>query len=72
MEVLKKFIHKKRPHVVAVAAEGKEATQVVDDIKFAISELEQEHQMAPISVELVDSEVARVFQGSPRAEVCCI
>lgn len=72
MESLKKFIKKRRPHVIAVAAEGREAIQVADDIKFSINELEQEHQMATISVELVDGEVARVFQGSTRAEVCCM
>ena len=55
--------------MVAVSGQGREAMQIADDIKFSINELEQEHQMATISVELVDGEVARVFQGSTRAEV---
>ena len=32
-------------------------------------ELEQENQIAPINVELVDHEVAEIFEKSPRAEV---
>ena len=55
--------------MVAVSAESREAQSVVDDIKGSIAELEQENQMGTISVELVDSEVARVFQSSARAEV---
>lgn len=69
IETLKNFILKKRPQVVAVSAESREAQSVVDDIKGSIAELEQENQMGTISVELVDSEVARVFQSSARAEV---
>lgn len=69
METLKKFILKRRPQVVAVAAEGREAQGIVEDIKRSVVELEQENQMGTISVELVDSEAARVFQSSSRAEV---
>ena len=77
METLKKFILKRRPQVVAVAAEGREAQGIVDDFKRSIAELEQENQMGAISVELVDSQPARVFQASSRAQVslpalhCC-
>ena len=69
LDMLKKFILKHRPHVVAVTAQCREAQNVVDDFRFCISQLEQEHQMAPIFVELVDGEVARIYEASPRAEV---
>lgn len=42
---------------------------IMEDVKEVIAELEQEDQMSPISVELVDNEVAQVFQASNRAEV---
>ncbi|EDO33602.1 predicted protein [Nematostella vectensis] len=68
MESLKEFILKKRPQVIAVAAVSREATTIVEDIKLCLAELEQEHQMSPIGVELVDGEVARIYQTSIRAD----
>ena len=69
MEKLKDFIMKHQPRVVAVAAECRDATSVMEDITRAVQEIEQEHQMSHVYVELVDSEIARIFQDSPRAEV---
>jgi transcription elongation factor SPT6 len=42
---------------------------IVDDIKKVIAELEQEAQMPPISVELVDNELAMVYANSARGDV---
>ena len=53
-----------------MAAECRETVSVIDDIKMCIAELEQENQIAAISVEAVDGEVARIFLSSPRSEVC--
>ncbi|XP_031559934.1 transcription elongation factor SPT6-like [Actinia tenebrosa] len=68
METLKEFILKKKPDVIAVGAISREAISVVEDIKMCLAELEQENQMAPIGVELVDTEVARIYQASPRSD----
>lgn len=68
MATLKQFILKKRPQVVVVAAECREALSVVDDMKMCIAELEQENQIPTISVEALDGEVARIFTSSPRSE----
>lgn len=70
LTTLKQFILKKRPQVIVVAAECREAMAVVDDMKMCIAELEQENQIPSIPVEALDGEVARVFMGSPRSEVC--
>lgn len=69
LDVLKKFILKHRPHVVAVTGQCREAQNVVDDIRFCIVDLEQEQQMSPIYVELIDGEVAKIYEASPRSEV---
>ena len=69
MATLKQFILKKRPQVVVVAAECREALSVVDNMKMCIAELEQENQIPTISVEALDGEVARIFTSSPRSEV---
>lgn len=68
MEVLKNFILKHRPHVVAVTAQCREALNVAEDIRRCIMDLEQQQQMSPIHVEIVDGEVARIFEASPRSE----
>ncbi|XP_065055473.1 transcription elongation factor SPT6-like isoform X3 [Rhopilema esculentum] len=66
-ETVKKFILNHRPHVVAVTAQCREAQNVVEDIRSCIVDLEQEQQMAPIYVELVDGEVAKIYEASPRS-----
>ena len=41
----------------------------MEDVKAVVSELEQEQQMAPISVELVDDELSTIYSTSKKAEV---
>ena len=69
LEALKQFVLKKRPHVIAVATGSRDSQSVLEDIKLSMRELEQENQIAPINVEMVDHEVAEIFEKSPRAEV---
>jgi len=68
MERLKNFIIKHQPRVVAISADAREATNVMEDVSRVIQELEQEQSMAQIYVELVDAEIARIYQDSPRAQ----
>ena len=69
LQKVKDFILSKKPHVIAVGAESRDAVSIIDDLKFVIGELEQEHQIPPINVELVDTELGRVFSNSKKAEV---
>lgn len=55
--------------MITVATGSRDSQSVLEDIKLSIQELEQENQMAPINVELVDHEVAEIFEKSSRAEV---
>ncbi|XP_077995239.1 transcription elongation factor SPT6-like isoform X2 [Glandiceps talaboti] len=68
MEKLKNFIAKKKPHVVAVGAESRDAINVIEDIKNCVAELESEEQMAPINVELIDNSLAVVYANSKMCE----
>ncbi|GFO10563.1 LOW QUALITY PROTEIN: transcription elongation factor spt6, partial [Plakobranchus ocellatus] len=68
IEKLKDFIAEKKPHVIAVTSESRQALMIIDDIKAIISELEMERQMPPINVELVDNELAMIFENTNRAE----
>ena len=69
MEKLKGFVKKHQPRVVGISAECRDAIQVYEDVNRVVQELEQEQQMSHIYVELVDGEVARIYQDSPRAIV---
>lgn len=42
---------------------------VIEDLKVVITDLEQEQQIAPINVELVDIELAIVFSNSNKSQV---
>ena len=42
---------------------------VMEDIKELVAALEQEQQMAPINVELLDNELGIVYANSKKAEV---
>ncbi|KAK2185910.1 hypothetical protein NP493_217g02051 [Ridgeia piscesae] len=68
LDKLKDFIATKKPHVIAVAAESREAMSVMEDIKELVAALEQEQQMAPINVELLDNELGIVYANSKKAE----
>ncbi|GFR73722.1 transcription elongation factor SPT6 [Elysia marginata] len=67
IEKLKDFIADKKPHVIAVTSESRQALMIIDDIKAIISELEMEQHMPPINVELVDNELAMIFENTNRA-----
>ncbi|VDI00276.1 transcription elongation factor SPT6 [Mytilus galloprovincialis] len=65
---LKEFIADKKPHVVAVTAESRDALSIIEDIKKIIDDLCQEQAIAPINVELVDNEVAMIYENSNKGK----
>ena len=69
LEKIRDFILTKKPHVIAVGAESRDVLNLMDDLKNIVSELESEQQITPISVELVDNELAKVYANSKKAEV---
>uniref|UniRef100_A0A667WNT6 Transcription elongation factor SPT6 n=1 Tax=Myripristis murdjan TaxID=586833 RepID=A0A667WNT6_9TELE len=68
IENLKKFLISKKPHVVAVAGENRDAHMIMEDIKRTISELEQESSLPAVGVELVDNELATLYMNSKKSE----
>lgn len=68
MSLLRNFILNKKPHVIAVSAESREALMLVDDLRSIIQGLIDDEQFPPVNVELVDSGLAKVFANSTRGE----
>uniref|UniRef100_A0A4W3JZH9 SPT6 homolog, histone chaperone and transcription elongation factor n=1 Tax=Callorhinchus milii TaxID=7868 RepID=A0A4W3JZH9_CALMI len=55
--------------VLGLAFSGeRDALMVIEDIKRVVNELEQEHQMSPIGVQMVDNELAMLYMNSKKSE----
>ncbi|KFM65277.1 Transcription elongation factor SPT6, partial [Stegodyphus mimosarum] len=65
---LKNLILSKKPHVVCVASESREALMIVDDVKMIINDLMDSDQFPPISVELMDNELGVLYMNSRKGE----
>uniref|UniRef100_A0A4W5KQZ0 Transcription elongation factor SPT6 n=1 Tax=Hucho hucho TaxID=62062 RepID=A0A4W5KQZ0_9TELE len=68
VENLKKFLISKKPHVVAIAGENRDAHMIMEDIKRTVSELEQESSLPAVGVELVDNELAMLYMNSTKSQ----
>uniref|UniRef100_A0A1B0BJV8 Transcription elongation factor SPT6 n=1 Tax=Glossina palpalis gambiensis TaxID=67801 RepID=A0A1B0BJV8_9MUSC len=63
---LKEFIRNKKPHVIAVGGESREAQMIQSDIQEIVKELIQEEQFPCIAVEIVDNELAKIYANSQK------
>ncbi|KYN20637.1 Transcription elongation factor SPT6 [Trachymyrmex cornetzi] len=61
---LKNFIATKKPHVIVVAGESREAMMIAADIKECITHLSEEEQFPNIQVEICDNELAKIYANS--------
>lgn len=68
LKVLRKFILNKKPHVICVGAQSREALNVIEDIKGVVTDLAESEQMPIINVELQDNDLAIVYMNSKKAE----
>lgn len=69
LKALKRFIANKKPHVVIVGTDSRDAAMIQQDIQALVTDLEKENQIAPIPVEVVDNELSEAFSTTKRAEV---
>lgn len=68
LTMLRKFIRKYKPHVIAVSGESREAIMLIEDLRSITTQLVEDDQWPSINVELVDNNLAKVFANSTRAE----
>lgn len=61
---LKNFINTKKPHVVCIGGESREALMIAEDIKAVIADLVESEQFPTINVEIIDNELAKVYANS--------
>nr|CAB3266713.1 transcription elongation factor SPT6 [Phallusia mammillata] len=68
MEAIKKFVTKRRPHVVVIGVEDRFATTLQEDVRQCVTELEQEGVVSNVAVELMDNELSSVYAATARAQ----
>lgn len=65
---LRNFILTKKPHVVAIGGESREALMIADDLKSVINDLVESEQFPAIKVEIIDNELAKVYANSNKGQ----
>lgn len=69
MLALRNFITTKKPHVICVGSESREAMMVAADLKETVGQLVEDDQFPSISVEICDNELAKIYSNSIKGEV---
>ncbi|OXA61519.1 Transcription elongation factor SPT6 [Folsomia candida] len=65
---IKELIVAKKPHVVVIGGESRDAIMIKEDIRNLIADLSTEDGFPAINVEIVDNELAKVYASSIRAQ----
>ena len=61
---IRNFIATKKPHVVVIGGESREAMMIAADIKECIANLVEEEQYPSIQIEICDNELAKIYSNS--------
>lgn len=67
---LKNLIQTKKPHVIVVGGESRDAMMVKQDIQQIITSLVEDDEFASVAVEILDNELAKTYSNSLKGEVC--
>ena len=66
---LKEFVEKHRPDAMVLSAETRDSLSLAEEIKECLGELEQEEDVPPVPVEIMDPNVAYIYSKSRRGKV---
>jgi transcription elongation factor SPT6 len=64
MKRLEEYILDKRPKLIIISAENKDALNIMDDLNDLIKKMQLDHNMHSINIELIDNEVAKLIDSS--------
>ncbi|XP_039292182.1 transcription elongation factor SPT6 isoform X2 [Nilaparvata lugens] len=65
---LKNFVLSKKPHVIVIGGESREALMVSADLKEIVTNLVEDEQFPQIPVEIIDNELAKIYANSIKGE----
>lgn len=66
---LKNIIQTKKPHVIVVGGESRDAIMIKQDIQQIVTSLVEDDEFASVVVEILDNELAKTFANSLKGEV---
>ncbi|XP_063703465.1 transcription elongation factor SPT6-like [Culicoides brevitarsis] len=64
LDSLTDFIRSKKPHVIVVGGESREAIMIQQDLRECVKKLTEDEQFPEINVEIVDNELAKIYANS--------
>uniref|UniRef100_A0A2M3YZ36 Transcription elongation factor SPT6 n=1 Tax=Anopheles braziliensis TaxID=58242 RepID=A0A2M3YZ36_9DIPT len=64
LRTITNFIRSKKPHVIVIGGESKDALMVQQDFVECLKRLHEEEQFPQVAVEIVDNELAKVYANS--------
>lgn len=65
---IKNFIYTKKPHVICIGGESREAMMIKEDAIAVVSDLVESEQFPTINVEIVDNELSKVYANSNKGQ----
>uniref|UniRef100_A0A8D8RJL4 Transcription elongation factor SPT6 n=1 Tax=Cacopsylla melanoneura TaxID=428564 RepID=A0A8D8RJL4_9HEMI len=65
---LRNFINSKKPHVIAVSGESREAIMIQKDLEGIIKQLGEDEEFPEVKVEIVDNEFSKIYANSLKGE----
>ncbi|KAJ4440072.1 hypothetical protein ANN_08204, partial [Periplaneta americana] len=65
---IRNFITTKKPHMICVGGESREALMVAADLREIVGQLVEDDQFPSISVEICDNELAKIYSNSIKGE----
>ncbi|KAH8335387.1 hypothetical protein KR074_000739, partial [Drosophila pseudoananassae] len=68
LQKLRDFIQMKKPHVVVIGAESRDALAIQTDIREILKELETSEEFPSIEVELIDNQLGKIYANSKKGE----
>lgn len=68
LKSLKRLISSKKPHVITIGGESRDALMIVEDVKSAVNDLVESDQLPAIPVEVMDNELGVLYMNSKKGE----
>lgn len=69
MLFLFRFILRKKPHVVVIGGESREALSIKEDVSGCIQQLIEDEQFPRIPIEIADNTISKIYSNSIRGRV---
>lgn len=64
-----RFILRKRPHVIVIGGESREALNIKADVVECVQQLVEDEQFPRIPVEIADNTISKIYSNSIKGRV---